>query len=784
MESLPRDLAGAALASLGNLVVVLDHQGGIVLFNREAEKVTGSAAAEVTGRPFWELFMEPEDARPFRALFDHLAPELFPWTCESLLWNRGGEPRLVSWIFTCLQEEGRITHVTGAGTDVTERRWAEEDLLRSHQTLRTLIDASPLAINVLDRLGTVRVWNPAAEGIFGWTRREVLGRNLPTIPEERREEFESNLRRTFVGDSLDGVETVRRRKDGSPVDVQIWTALLRSPQDEPESILTMTADISVRKRAEEALREREEQLRLITDSVPALIAYIDAERRYRFVNLQYETWFGHPRSEVYGKTMAEILGEEAYETLRSNVDAALSGQPVTYEAWVPYATGTRFVHATYVPHRDKAGEIRGFFVLVSDITDRKRVEEALQSSQEALRTAKEAVEAASRAKDHFLAILSHELRTPLTPVLAAVSALEEDSSIQGHLRETLAMIRRNVELEARLIDDLLDLTRVSSGKLELHRQGVDAQHILVHAVNICCAQEVAAGRLRLEMGITPGDYRSWADGPRLTQVFWNLLNNAVKFTPTGGVVRVRSRVDTGSAGRSIVVDVEDNGIGIEPEMLPRVFDAFEQADRRITRRYGGLGLGLAVSKAILELHGGSLTATSAGRGRGATFTVRFPTGHLSDLDDTDVIPGNELARARESPLRADLPLRILLVEDHADTAEAMADLLDGLGYEVTVAGSVAQGLAAAEAAGGSEGFDLLLSDLGLPDGSGHDLMRELVRRYGLRGIALSGYGMEEDIRKSQEAGFEKHLTKPVTLQALRSALQQVAAEGSPTRDSS
>ena len=783
MEPLSRDLAGAVLASLGNLVVLLDDRGRIGLFNRECEKATGSPAAEVLGRPFWELFIDAEDVRPFCALFDHLAPEVFPWPCESRLWNRGGEPRLISWIFTCLQEEGRITHVIGAGTDVTERRWAEEDLLRSHQTLRTLIEASPLAINVLDRHGTVRVWNPAAEGIFGWTRREVVGRVLPTIPEERREEFESNLRRTFVGDSLDGVETVRRRKDGSPVAVQVWTALLRSPQDEPESILTITADIGVRKRAEEALRLREEQLRLITDSVPALIAYIDAERRYRFVNRQYEVWFGHTRSDVYGRTMAEILGEEAYETVRPNVEAALAGEPVTYEAWVPYATGTRFIHATYVPHRDHAGQIHGFFVLVSDISDRKRIEEALEASQEALRTAKEAVEAASRAKDHFLAVLSHELRTPLTPVLAAVSALEEDAAVRGSLRDTLGMIRRNVVLEARLIDDLLDLTRIASGKLELHRQGVDVRQILSHAVHICCAQEVAAGRLRLELGLTPGDYRARADGPRLTQVFWNLLNNAVKFTPTGGTVRVRSRAEAGKSGRWITVEVADTGIGIEPEMLPRVFGAFEQADRRITRRYGGLGLGLAVSKAILELHGGSLEASSEGRGRGATFTVRFPAGSLADLDAPGDRWGGEMERLPESPPRADVPLRILLVEDHADTAEAMADLLRGLGYEVTVAGSVAEGIAAAAAAGGTDGIDLLLSDLGLPDGSGHDLMRELARRHGLRGIALSGYGMEEDIRKSMEAGFERHLTKPVTLQALRSALQQVAAEGSPARDS-
>jgi two-component system CheB/CheR fusion protein len=631
---------------LGSLVVVLDPHGRIVLFNRECERLTGCAADQVAGLFFGDLFADAEDAAPFRSLFERLAPELFPRSCECRLKAGEGEPRLISWIFTALEEQGRIAWLTGAGVDVTERRWAEEDLLRSHQTLRTLIDASPLAIHVLDREGIVRAWNPAAESVFGWSRREVLGRPLPTVPDEKRDEFFAGLQRTLAGERLDGCETIRRRKDGSIVDVQIWTSLLRSPQDEPESILTLTADIGVRKQAEAALL-----------------------------------------------------------------------------------------------------------------------------------TAKEAVEAASRAKDHFLAILSHELRTPLSPVLAAVSVLEEDGSLHSGLRSTLAMVRRNVELEARLIDDLLDLTRVSSGKLVLHRQNVDTLQILVHAIDICCAQEVRSGRLHLETDLALGDYRARADGSRLTQVFWNLLNNAVKFTPAGGTIRVRSRVEGRPAGRWMAVEVADTGIGIEPEILPRVFEAFEQADRRITRRFGGLGLGLAVSKAIVEQHGGSLEASSQGHGRGATFTVRFPAGSREvDLDDSLIWPGASADQSAASPPRADRPLRILLVEDHADTAEAMADLLRGQGHHVTVSGSVAQALATAEMLGGATGIDLLLSDLGLPDGSGLELMRELGRRYGIRGIALSGYGMEEDIRKSMEAGFEKHLTKPVSLQALRSALREVAAE--------
>jgi two-component system CheB/CheR fusion protein len=662
-------LAGAVLDTVSSLVLVLDRTGRIVRFNRACERVTGTAAAEALGRFAWDAFVVPEEAEAVRAAFVSLLASRAPSQHENRWRTQDGEIRVIAWSDAALLGSGgEVELVVGTGTDVTERRWAEEDLLRSNQALRALIEASPLAICVLDREGLVRVWSPAAERIFGWTRREVLGRHLPIVPEDRRHELPRNLQSAFEGRPLFGTETVRQRKDGSLVDVAVWTSLLRGPQDEPESILAVIADISDRKRAEEALRLREEQLRL---------------------------------------------------------------------------------------------------ALLSDLADRKRAEEEL-------RAAKEAVEAASQAKDHFLAVLSHELRTPLTPVLATVSTLERDPALRRDLRDGLAMIRRNVELEARLIDDLLDLTRIARGKLELHRQRVDAREILHHAVHICCAREVASGRLRLEMGLTPGDYRVWADGPRLTQVFWNLLNNAVKFTPDGGGLSVRARLE--EDGGRLSVEISDTGIGIEPEILPRVFGAFAQADRRITRRFGGLGLGLAVSKAILELHGGSLTASSAGRGRGATFTVHLPVGEAAvDLDDTIADLAAPPAPSTLSSVGGGEALRILLVEDHADTAAAMAELLRLIGHRVTVAASVAAGLAAAEAAHEAGGLDLVVSDLGLPDGSGLDLMRELVRRYGLKGIALSGYGMEEDLHKSREAGFARHLTKPVSLQTLQTALRQVAA---------
>jgi two-component system CheB/CheR fusion protein len=290
------------------------------------------------------------------------------------------------------------------------------------------------------------------------------------------------------------------------------------------------------------------------------------------------------------------------------------------------------------------------------------------------------------------------------------------------------------------------------------------RRIVEHAVEICCEPAVASGRLQVVLALAPGEHRVWADPSRLTQVIWNLLNNAVKFTPAGGTVTVRSWTEPEDL---FALEVADTGIGIEPEVLPHVFDAFEQGEALITRRFGGLGLGLAISRAIVEMHGGHLTAESGGRDRGAAFTVRLPL-------DVPTGAGLEAPAVAERPAET-RALAILLVEDHADTAFAMADLLTLQGHRVTVVGGVAEGLAAAEAAFRNGALDLVVSDLGLPDGSGLDLMRELSRRYALPGIALSGYGMEDDMRRSKEAGFRRHLIKPVNPSALEAAIRETAS---------
>jgi hypothetical protein len=349
------------------------------------------------------------------------------------------------------------------------------------------------------------------------------------------------------------------------------------------------------------------------------------------------------------------------------------------------------------------------------------------------------------------------LRTPLTPVLATIMDLNTRVDLPPAVAEAVELIRRNIELEARLIDDLLDVTRISKGKLRMERQVVALDAVVHDAVRIC-EREIAKKQVNVVLDLQARNHRVEGDGARLLQAFWNLLQNAVKFTPHRGDIIVRTRTD----GDRLKVEIVDTGIGIEPEALPRIFEAFGQADESISRRFGGLGLGLALSKALIEAHGGQVDASSLGRDRGTTFTIEL---------NTTSRPHTSSGQAAPSASATTPCLRILLVEDHEDTRRTLARLIERWGHSVQTAATVAEALKLAT----DERLDLLVSDLGLPDGHGNDLMRELRKTSAIRGIAVSGFGTEDDVSRSLAAGFEVHLAKPVGAQRLRAVIGEIAA---------
>ena len=378
-----------------------------------------------------------------------------------------------------------------------------------------------------------------------------------------------------------------------------------------------------------------------------------------------------------------------------------------------------------------------------------------------LLSAKKAAESASKAKDQFLAALSHELRAPLSPVLMMSTAMELDPAIPGEVREQAGIIRRNAELEARLIDDLLDHSRIRHGKLNLVRSAVDIHDVLTQTEEIV-RSEGTSKRVTILFGKNARDHFVFGDSARLQQVFWNIIKNGVKFTPSGGEVRVVTR----NADGELIVRVTDTGVGIAPDALPKIFRAFEQGNLP-TGSFGGLGLGLAISRAIVEMHGGRIKAESDGIGRGATFSVILKTVAPPMAGEPPSAPVLTVESGR---------LRLLLVEDHDSTREVLARILRRAGHRVHGAATGAQALEFLQTEGP---FDALISDLGLPDRSGFDLLREIrVGHPNSPAIALSGYGMDEDVKRAKDAGFTAHLVKPIPFDQLRAILDQIAT-GTP-----
>src|SRR6266513_3083286 len=370
--------------------------------------------------------------------------------------------------------------------------------------------------------------------------------------------------------------------------------------------------------------------------------------------------------------------------------------------------------------------------------------------------------AANAAKDQFLAQLSHELRSPLTPVIAMVGELEAEMPDSKPIKEALEVVRRNVELEARLIDDLLDVTRISKGKLQLSFETICIHQILQRAYEIC-RTEIEAKNLKVEFRLHAAHTHVEGDPARLQQVFWNLIKNSVKFTPENGRIIVET---VNPAPNKIEARIIDTGIGIEGEKIDKIFNVFEQGQAEITRRFGGLGLGLSISKALIDAHGGKISVQSPGKDQGATFSLELTTV---------VTPISGDGEKRDQPVDREPERvvlshrRVLLVDDHYDTCIGMKRMLERRGYKITVAHTAEQAVEKVR----EEDFDLLISDIGLPDRSGYELMREVRLNKDLPGIALSGFGSEQDVTQARDAGFSEHLTKPINFERLEKTIQSL-----------
>lgn len=503
------------------------------------------------------------------------------------------------------------------------------------------------------------------------------------------------------------------------------------------------------------LHEQAEQFHILVDSVEEYAIYLlDAKGNVMTWNRGAEKIKGFTAAEIIGKNFACFYTSEdvAADRPQRNLREAARRGHVRDQGLRVRKDGTTFeAEVVLTALRDQKGNIRGYSKVTRDMTDQIRSRE--------FEAEKIAAEKASKAKDDFLAALSHELRTPLTPALAAATYLEDNAEkLPPEFVEDVELIRRNVKLQARLIDDLLDLTRITRGKLRIDFEICDAHSVIRNAVEIA-GSAIAAKGIRLSTRLNANQHHIKADPIRLQQVFWNLINNAVKFTPHAGEIAIRTSSDDRG---SFHFDITDNGIGIEPERLSSLFRPFEQADASVTRQFGGLGLGLAISKHLVELHRGTIQAESRGRSFGSTFKITLETVPPEGAK-ADVVPQSARGPAK--------PLRILIVEDHRDTRRTLSRLLIHFGHEVLAADNVHRALEII----GSGDIDVLLCDIGLPDGSGYEVIARARQKQPIQAIAITGFGTDKDLQRSKEAGFDFHLVKPIDLHELQTVLEQVQA---------
>lgn len=782
--------------------------------NQRFAEIMGFTVEELRARTFLDI-THPDDKAATQAARDQLLSGQIPkYVLEKRYVRRDGSTVWSRTTVTLIRDEaGEPVRMVGAVEDISSQRQADEDKGR----LVALVEGSDDAILSKSLDSIIWTWNAGAERIFGYKAEEVVGKPVTIlIPPGRIDEEAAILERIRRGDRVEHYETVRQRKDGKLIDVSLMVSPIRDAAGHIIGASKIARDISDDKRTRHELREVSIITEHLNEVARSLSTQLDLDKLVqlitdagtRITRAQFGAFFYNVLDEQGASYMLYALSGVAREAFakfpmpratavfaptfrgegvvrlgdvrkdpRFGHNAPYHGMPAGHLPVVSYLAvpvisrsgvvlgGLFFGHGEpdQFTARDEAIVV-GVAAQAAAAMDNARL---YQAEQQARATA----ENANRAKDHFLATLSHELRTPLTPVLGILSTLGPDQPVPAGWPEMVETMRRNVELEARLIDDLLDLTRISQGKLELHRDTPTVNAIIEAALATCIA-DLQHKQLALVREIRDGEREISADSARLTQILWNLLKNAIKFTPAGGTVTVRSRIDGPASAPQLILEVADTGIGLAPAMIGRLFNAFEQGDRTITQRYGGLGLGLAISKAIVEAHGGTLVAQSAGLDLGSTFTVTLPTGL-----PVPPVPGPALRAPAKTPVppaaeRRHKQSRLLFVEDHADTARVLAAILRRDGYDVLSASSVAEALAIAAVEATGQGIDLVVSDLGLPDGTGFQLMRELSDRYHLQGIALSGFGMEADREAAASAGFVQHITKPVDGTRLRAAIAE------------
>jgi len=892
------------------IVWLADSDGGVTYINDRWTELTGLTGEQSAGGG-WIAALHPDDIARVGAQSEKGVALGQPSESRHRYRTKEGEYRWhLCRRFPLRDGSGNVRQWAGFSFDIHDQHEADRALSEREEQFRSIFDLSGVGMLQLDpATGRFLRVNRRFRELLGYSKPELLEMTYKDVTHP--EDLERNIAKveSFLRGEVDEFIMEKRyvRKDGETVWALVAARMLRGDEGRPLHTVTAVQDITDRKRFEQALRQSESQLRLITDALPALVSYVDAGQRYVFNNRKYDEWLGQSPDELKGQHLSDVFDKPGYQSIRPQVEAVLKGQAVNFEREMRDKDEiSRWVNVNYIPDFGERGEVKGFVALVHDISERRRAEEKLRASvefnrrvlessadciqtltldgrltsmnasgagameiddlapylgepwinfwegearaaaREAIKTARaggvgrfsaacktvkgtpkwwesvispmlngrgrperlvaisrditeqkrieeehrqllareqlarEQAENANRLKDEFLATVSHELRSPLNAMLGWMKVLKKggiDAETQLH---ALAVIERSARLQQNLIEDLIDTARIKSGKLKIEAKPVHLAGVIEAAADIvrpaAMAKEIELNLVIESDEVVTGDHQ------RLQQVVWNLLSNAVKFTPQGGSVEAKLK----RAVQSVRIIVSDTGRGIKSRDLPIIFDRFRQADGASARRYGGLGVGLALVKHLIELHGGTANADSHGEGLGSTFTINLPVRAVRG--ESERAREGEKERGREGALAApSLPLSVspsltglwtLVVDDEADARELVTVLLRQYGARVTAAASVAEALAALRQGESGKRPDVIISDIGMPDEDGYMLIRhvrQLPPEEGGRipAVALTAFERASDRVRALSAGFQFHVPKPVEPEELAMVIANI-----------
>ena len=627
--------------------------------------------------------------------------------------------------------------------------------------LAAIVESSDDAIISTDLAGIIVSWNKGAENIFGYTTAEAVGQSFTIlIPADRFEQESQILKAVLKGKRVDHYETVRQRKNGSLIDISLTISPLKDEAGNIVGGAKIARDISERVKREKQIRY---QARLL-DAVEQAVIATDFDGKIVYLNSFAEWLYGWMEQEVAGKSLMDLISVPDPQTSTAEMFSRLrDADSWSGELQVRRKDGSEFqAIVTHSPIHNNQGEPIGVVAVSRDITTQKQAEEEHAKLLESERQARAEAEEANRVKDEFLATISHELRNPLNVILGYSEVLvrSNEANESEFVRRAAEILRRNAIAQAQLVSDLLDLSRLQLGKFSLNRQVVSLTKTINDAVETVRDEALAKG---LAVKIEMSNELIFVDGDplRMEQIVWNLLNNAVKFTPSGGTVTVKLAKQNGFAQLAVA----DTGQGIDPKFLPHVFEIFRQADATISRRHGGMGIGLALVQQLVHLQGGSVSVSSGGAGLGAEFMINLP------LTTEAAQPRKTGGLVRPNALTG---MRILVVDDSADTVEMLQTLLEMDGALVSTAGGGPEALQILE----EKSFDVILSDISMPDMDGFELLsrlRKLPNGADVPVLALTGFGRAEDVERATSEGFFSHITKPVDVSAIVTMLQKLPA---------